>query len=94
MLAEAKALRDLYGISLKDACHRLYMAEVSKLETIDTAEKGMATINSRLTKGAIEVTKKPISLIDSGAFDEHVLPHGKWPRLEEDPAEATAMEWE
>jgi hypothetical protein len=70
------------------------MAEVSKLETYDTAQKGFGAINDRLSNRGLGETKKPISLIDSGAFDDHVLPHGKWPRLEEDPAEATAMEWE
>jgi hypothetical protein len=94
LLAEAKLLKERYGISLKDACHRLYMAEVSKLDTIDTAEKGMAAIDSRLSYRAMEVTTKPIELIDSGAFNDHVLPYGKWPRMDEDPAEATAMDWE
>ncbi|KAF8804317.1 hypothetical protein BYT27DRAFT_7259302 [Phlegmacium glaucopus] len=44
LLAEAKALKERYGITLKDACHRLYMAETAKLETIDTTQKTLAAI--------------------------------------------------
>lgn len=79
LLAEAKALQQRYGISLKDACHRLYMAETSKLDTIDAAEKTMAVIRSRLDKTRKDETMAPINLIDSGVFDDHILPHGQWP---------------
>jgi hypothetical protein len=56
--------------------------------TTYTAEKAMAAINYCLSNRAMEVTKKPIFLINLGAFDDHILPHGKWLRLEENPAEA------
>ncbi|KAF8798360.1 hypothetical protein BYT27DRAFT_7264928 [Phlegmacium glaucopus] len=88
LLAEAKALKERYGITLKDACHRLYMAETAKLETIDTAQKTLAAIQQRIDKASSQETMPPIDLIDKGEFDEHVLPYGKWPRIEEDPAEA------
>ena len=85
-------MQQRYGISLKDACHRLYLAETSKLETIDAAEKTMAVIRSHLDKTRKDETMAPIDLIDSGAFDEHILPHGKWPA--EDPGSVTVMETE
>lgn len=68
----------------------MYLAETTKLETIDTAEKTMAVIRSRLDKARKDETLAPIELIDSGALDEHILPHGKWP--EEDSADRTTME--
>jgi hypothetical protein len=89
-LTEAKILQQRYGISLKDACHRLYLAETTKLETIDTAEKTLAVIRSRLDKARKDETLAPIALIDSGALDDHILPHGKWP--EGDSADRSAME--
>jgi hypothetical protein len=49
------------------------------LETIDAAEKTMAVIRSHLDKTRKDETMAPIDLIDSGAFDKHILPHGKWP---------------
>lgn len=79
LLTEAKTLQQRYGITLKDACHRLYLAEISKVETIDTAEKTMTIIRSRLDKSRKNETLAPINLIDSGVFDDHVLPHGEWP---------------
>jgi hypothetical protein len=82
LLAEAKTLQHRYGISLKDACHRLYLAEISKLEAIDTAEKTMAVIRSRLDKTRKHETLAPIHEIDIGAFDAHILPHGAWPDAE------------
>ena len=50
----------------------------------------MAVIRSRLDKARKDETLAPIELIDSGALDEHILPHGKWP--EEDSADRTRME--
>ena len=91
LLDEAKAIQQRFGISLKDACHRLYFAETSKLETIDAAEKTMAAILSRLEKVTNEETIPPIAKIDSGDFDKHVLTHGKWTSVENDPAEGTVM---
>lgn len=85
-------MQQRYGLSLKDACHRLYLAETSKLETIDAAEKTMAVIRSQLDKTRKDETMAPIDLIDSGAFDEHILPHGKWPA--EDSGGVTSMETE
>jgi hypothetical protein len=70
------------------------MMETSKIETLDAAEKTMAVIHSRIEKTRIKETMTPIDLIDSGSFDDHILPHGIWPSSREDPVEETAMEIE
>jgi hypothetical protein len=61
------------------------------LETIDAAQKTMAILYSRVENTRKQEIMAPISSIDSGAFDNHVLPHGKWP-ISEENVEATAME--
>jgi hypothetical protein len=67
-LAEAKALKIKYGTSLKDACHRLYMAETAKLESLDTAQKTLAVIRQCMDK-ADDETLHTITLIDQGEYD-------------------------
>lgn len=59
------------------------MAETSKLETIDTAQKAMAVLRGRIDKTRKEEIMAPIFSIDSGEFDDHVLPHGLWPGYED-----------
>ena len=39
--AEVKALQQQYGISYKDAAHRLYHSEITKLGSIDTAQRNL-----------------------------------------------------
>lgn len=73
LLAEAKALKERYGISLKDACHRLYMSETSKLETIDAAQRTLAVIRERIDKSMDDEIRQPIDHIDQGLFDNYVL---------------------
>ena len=68
-------MQQQYGISLKDACHRLYLTETSKLEAIDTAEKTMAVIRSQLDKASNDETLVPIEHIDLGSLDDHIFPH-------------------
>jgi hypothetical protein len=46
--AEAKALQTGLGTSYKDASHRLYMAEVEKLEQQDITLKTYATLKERI----------------------------------------------
>jgi hypothetical protein len=76
LLAEAKAMKELYGITLKDACHRLYLAETSKLEAIDAAEKTLAAIRERIDKSMDYEIRIPIDEIDKGTFDDHTFPYG------------------
>lgn len=46
--AEVKALQNQLGTSYKDASHRLYMAEVEKLEQQDITLKTYATLKKRM----------------------------------------------
>ncbi|KAF8226058.1 hypothetical protein L208DRAFT_1303823 [Tricholoma matsutake] len=46
--AEVKALQNNLGTSYKDASHRLYMAEVEKLEQQDVTSKTYATLKERM----------------------------------------------
>lgn len=75
-------MQQRYGISLKDACHRLYLSETTKLDTIDAAEKTMAVIKSNFDKMREKETLPPIHLIDSGAFDDQIFSHGPWPEVD------------
>ena len=69
------------------------MMETSKLEKIDVAEKTMATIHSCLDKARTQETMDPVAQIDTGAFGEHILPHGPWPdSMDNHPTERTARE--
>jgi hypothetical protein len=86
LLAEARALKERYGITLKDARHRLYLAETAKLQTLDTAGKTLAGIQQRIDKAGNIETLPPIQAIDAGQLDDHVLPYGTWPGPEQDPA--------
>jgi len=68
------------------------MAETAKLDSLDTAQKTLAVIRQRINKADRE-TLGPITSIDQGEYDEHILPHGRWPR-EYDPADTPAeTEW-
>jgi hypothetical protein len=48
--AEVKALQHQLGTSYKDASHRLYMAEVEKLEQQDVTLKTYATLKERMER--------------------------------------------
>ena len=45
-----KALQKQLGISYKDASHRLYMAEVEKLEQQELTLKRLASLKERMEK--------------------------------------------
>ena len=45
--AEVKALQARFGISYKDATHRLYMAELERVKAHDTAYKGFLALKTR-----------------------------------------------
>jgi hypothetical protein len=46
--AEILALQQQYGISYKDAAHRLYMAQVERLKISNTAYKDVKRIDDEL----------------------------------------------
>jgi len=60
--AEVKALQNQLGTSYKDASHRLYMAEVEKLEQQDVTLKTYATMKERM-KCSLESFKHRFSEI-------------------------------
>jgi len=64
------------------------MAETAKLDSLDTAQKTLAVIRQRIDKADRE-SLGPITSIDRGEFDEHILPHGRWP-CEHAPADMPA----
>jgi hypothetical protein len=46
--AEIKALQELYGISYKDAAHRLYHAELQTLAALTDSEEILNTVHKEL----------------------------------------------
>ena len=62
-------MKELFGISLKDTCQRLYMAETSKLDTIDTAVRTLTAIREQIEKTMDYEIWLPIPEIDKGDFD-------------------------
>ena len=55
------------------------MAEVAKLDVIDTAEKTMVALRERVDKAMLAETMRPINYIDRGEVNDGVLEYGKWP---------------
>jgi predicted PhzF superfamily epimerase YddE/YHI9 len=50
---EIKALQEQYGIQYKDAAHRLYLAEIAKLQALDDARSSFQKL--------IEIVEKDIN---------------------------------
>lgn len=73
-----KALQDTLGISYKDAAHRLFMAEVERVKTSDSAEKSFGAIQRFLDSLVTGDIVPPIDAIDKGELDEYVWQNGKW----------------
>jgi hypothetical protein len=48
--AEVKAIQDEFGLSYKDSAHRLYLAEVACLKTLDRAHRAFAAVRQRIDK--------------------------------------------
>jgi hypothetical protein len=55
------------------------MAEIAKLETIDTAYKGYVSLRNRIDKTISHETFPLIESIGKGEADDMILPHGRWP---------------
>jgi hypothetical protein len=51
---EIKALQEQYGIQYKDGAHRLYLAEIAKLQALDDARSSFQKL--------IEIVEKDINL--------------------------------
>jgi hypothetical protein len=67
--AEVKALQARLGISYKDAAHRLYMAEIAKLNSEKDAEASMMKIKENIDNTVINDLYPPLMKIDSGELD-------------------------
>ena len=52
--AEIRALQATFGISYKDAAHRLFMSEVERLKKADVASKACAEVRERMDHLAME----------------------------------------
>lgn len=48
--AEVLALQNQYGISYKDAAHRLYMSEVAQFKALDRGRRAISSIRQRIDK--------------------------------------------
>src|SRR5271155_3393006 len=68
--AEVLAMRRVYGITYKDAAHRLYMAEVERLKAEKLATNSFSTMVNRMDKTVFHELYPPITAIDQGMFDE------------------------
>ena len=55
--AEVKAVQEQYGISYKDAAHRLYHAEIQKLSALADTEADIAAIHDELDHTISDVVK-------------------------------------
>ncbi|KAF8811546.1 hypothetical protein BYT27DRAFT_7089203 [Phlegmacium glaucopus] len=67
--AEVRALQTQLGLSYKDAAHRLYMAEVQKMETETQAKLAFTKIRDGIDKTIVNDIYPPMTKIDDGDFD-------------------------
>ena len=81
--AEVKALQETFGISYKDAAHRLFMAEVERVKKADSAAKSFAAIRNSLVSLVVADIEPPIKAIDEGELDDYVWRDGKWVKRSE-----------
>jgi hypothetical protein len=56
--AEVLALQDTFGISYKDASHRLYMASLEKLKVSQASYKAFKNLDTRLKKYLVDLPKR------------------------------------
>ena len=76
--AQIKALQTRFGLSYKDAAHRLYMAELESVRTSDSASTYLEAIQARAISLVIEDIGPAILAIDTGEFDNITLKDGAW----------------
>ena len=82
--AEVKALQETWGISYKDAAHRLYMAEVERIKKADSSAKSFEEIKMRLDRLVTCHIVPPIKQTDEGELDDYIFRDGKWVMRRED----------
>jgi hypothetical protein len=63
--AEILAIQERWGISYKDAAHRLYLAEVAKLEAEEHALRAIQCIRHRIDDTIMQEIDGAINYIDN-----------------------------
>jgi hypothetical protein len=63
--AEILAIQARWGISYKDAAHRLYLAEVAKLEAEEQALRAIESIRERMDETIMDEMGGALNWIDS-----------------------------
>jgi len=48
--AEVKAIQQEFGLSYKDSAHRLYLAEIARLKTLERAHRALSYVRQRIDK--------------------------------------------
>ena len=48
--AEVKAIQQEFGLSYKDSAHRLFLAEISRLKTLERAHRALSYVRQRIDK--------------------------------------------
>lgn len=72
--AEVLALQASLGLSYKDAAHRLYMAEVSKIDTDKHAEYAMSAIREKIDSTIVNDIYPPLTALDNTDLTAEVDP--------------------
>jgi hypothetical protein len=67
--AEVKAMQEKYGLSYKDAAHRLYHSEVQKLKAEDIAYRSMQEMNQQ-NSSIVQDLQMRIDGIDFGVSQD------------------------
>jgi hypothetical protein len=78
-----KALSQRLGISYKDSAHRLYMAELERLKTADSAAKSFTMLSERINNIMTHEIAPAINAIDQWVFDDYILKDGRWEQKSE-----------
>jgi hypothetical protein len=66
------------GISYKDAAHRLFLAEVERVQKAESARKSFVAIRQRLDNMVTTDIIAPIDAVDKGDLDGYQWKDGKW----------------
>jgi hypothetical protein len=67
--AEVKALQVKYGLSYKDAAHRLYYSEVKKLQVEDNAYKSMNEMLDYIDSSIVQDLQQKLNAIDGHVIE-------------------------
>jgi hypothetical protein len=63
--AEIKALQQMYGLSYKDAAHRLYHSELRQVMAEDAAYKSFTTLYNNINRSILMDIENKINQIDT-----------------------------